>query len=191
MMQRRRGRNRRPAFTLIELLVVIAIIAILISLTAAAVMHVLVKGPESQARSEIGDLDMQLQKMKSQFNLKYLPSRLHLSKQNNYSNASQLDLDSKAFLQARFGRDCCYGFQSPPPVAIDWNGDGVANEEIYLEGEQCLVFLLGGIPLAKRRRHRHDRLLTSSRTICPAGTRPCPAARARVRISSSNRRGSR
>ena len=29
---------------------------------------------------------------------------------------------------------------------IDWNGDGIANEELFLEGEQCLVFHLGGIP---------------------------------------------
>ncbi len=33
----------------------------------------------------------------------------------------------------------------PTVPLIDWNGDG-KNEELYLEGEQVLVFLLGGIP---------------------------------------------
>ncbi len=147
MTQRRRRRDRRAAFTLIELLVVISIIAILVSLTVATVIRALQKGPEAQTRSDLGDMDMQLSKMASQFHLKYLPSRLHLSKQNNYGN-SQLDIDSKAFLQARFGRDCCYKFQSPPPQPINWNGDANPNEELYLEGEQVLVFLLGGVPVS-------------------------------------------
>ena len=41
---------------------VIAIIAILVGLTAAAVMHALVKGPELQTTSEIGELDQKLTK---------------------------------------------------------------------------------------------------------------------------------
>ena len=174
------NRARPPAaFTLIELLVVIAIIAILVSLTTAAVIRALRKGPEAQTRTDIGDLDMALAKLKSQFNLQYLPSRLHLSKTNNYG-ATALDIDSKTFLQARFGRDCCNSFR---PLGagqlIDWNGDG-QNEELFLEGEQVLVFLLGGIPQTGNGVIGMTGF--SNNSANPAAAR---AARAMVRSSSS------
>jgi prepilin-type N-terminal cleavage/methylation domain-containing protein len=157
MTQRQRNRGVRPAFTLIEILVVITIIAILVSLTTAAVMRALTKGPELQCSSEIGELQAKLANViKNPANpLVFVPSRLHLSKQNNYNPALPLDRDSMAFLQARFGKYCCFGGPAPvgyfPPLAasgksIDWNGDGVLSEELYLEGEQCLVFHLGGVP---------------------------------------------
>ncbi len=152
MTHRRTRTGRRSAFTLIELLVVIAIIAVLVSLLLAAVMHSLLRGPQAQARAEIGDMDQALTSLMTSKKLTYLPSRLHLSKMNNYGN-TQLDLDSKAYLQQRFGRDVCYNFQNPPPQMIDWNGDK-QNEELYLEGEQCLVFHLGGIPVASNGSYR-------------------------------------
>src|SRR5439155_10082102 len=33
------------------------------------------------------------------------------------------------------------------PTFIDWNGNGKADEPVILEGDQCLVFFLGGIPM--------------------------------------------
>jgi prepilin-type N-terminal cleavage/methylation domain-containing protein len=156
MTQRQRNRGVRPAFTLIEILVVITIIAILVSLTTAAVMRAITKGPELQCSSEIGELQAKLANViKNPANpLVFVPSRLHLSKKNIYT-ASQLDQDSIRFLQARFGKHTCCDF-TPLPSAnllyssvpfIDWNGDGNANEELYLEGQQCLVFHLGGVPV--------------------------------------------
>ncbi|HVS35490.1 MAG TPA: hypothetical protein VMS17_07910, partial [Gemmataceae bacterium] len=123
------------------------------SLVAAVVMKALNKGPEGQTLTEIADLDMQLKALRQKFGLDYLPSCIHLSKQNNYNRANKLDQDSMKFLQKRFGTLCCYstaGNYFPAlngNTFIDWNGDGVANEELYLEGEQCLVWLLGGVPL--------------------------------------------
>jgi prepilin-type N-terminal cleavage/methylation domain-containing protein len=160
MTQRQRNRGVRPAFTLIEILVVITIIAILVSLTAAAVMRGLVKGPELVDSTEIGELQAKLANViKNPANpIAYLPSQLHLSKTNNYTANPKspsynpaspnfaLDRDSMAFLQARFGKHTCFDFQCPPPQIIDWNGD-LTNEELYLEGEQCLVFHLGGLPI--------------------------------------------
>ena len=88
--------------------------------------------------------------------LPYLPSQLHLSKTNNYPNrnfANSVDADTIAYLQRRFGKHTCCDFMPlpnpnyPNVPFIDWNGDGKPNEELFLEGEQCLVFHLGGIPV--------------------------------------------
>jgi prepilin-type N-terminal cleavage/methylation domain-containing protein len=150
MTHRQRRYNTRPAFTLVELLVVITIIAILVSLTAAAVMRAISKGPELLCSTEIGELQSKLANViKNPANpLVFVPSRLHLSKKNNYNAALPLDRDSVAFLQARFGKHTCFDFANPPPNGqfIDWNGDNNANEELFLEGQQCLVFHLGGLP---------------------------------------------
>jgi prepilin-type N-terminal cleavage/methylation domain-containing protein len=145
--QRRRGRS---AFTLVELMVVITIIAILVALLTTAVMNALNKGPELVTSSEIGELQAKLTNViKNPANpLVFVPSRLHLNKKNNYG-ATQLDIDSKAYLQARFGKHTCFDFQNPPPGGqfIDWNGDNNPNEDLFLEGQQCLVFHLGGLPV--------------------------------------------
>jgi len=170
MTQIRRGRGRRAAFTLVEMLVVIAIIAILVALTAAAVMRALVKGPELQTRTEEGNMDAQLSAMKSNYTtLKYLPSHLRLREDNNYNappgpNQAAVQADynqTVGFLQAAFGRHITDRYLDPPmntkPNLIDWNGDNVICDgknpptagppgDLVLEGEQVLVFLLGGVP---------------------------------------------
>jgi prepilin-type N-terminal cleavage/methylation domain-containing protein len=146
MTRTRRGRSRRAAFTLIELLVVIAIIAILVALTAAAVMRALSKGPELATKSDIQNMDSQLSATKSNLGVTYLPSHLRLREDSNYTSANpaiQADYNqTKGFLQQAFGRHIV-----DPGTQIDWNGDGaIANTDLLLEGEQVLVFLLGGQP---------------------------------------------
>jgi general secretion pathway protein G len=151
----------RTAFTLIELLVVIAIIAVLVSLTAAAVMRVVVKGPETQNATEIRELESAVATAKRDFGTEYIPSQVRLSEINYYPQANvpgSLDNLTVTFLKRAFGKHCCYDFQYPLPngVFIDWNGNGQQDVTpdanggpdggFVLEGEQCLVFFLGGIP---------------------------------------------
>jgi prepilin-type N-terminal cleavage/methylation domain-containing protein len=152
MTHKQRGYGARPAFTLIELLVVISIIAILVSLTAAAVMRALVKGPELQTVSEANEFTTKLASEQSDLGAPVLPSHLRLREDSAYSDpinaARNADLlQTKAFLQQAFGRHI-----TDAGVQIDWNGDGTvtttsgAAGDLVLEGEQCLVFWLGGVP---------------------------------------------
>jgi prepilin-type N-terminal cleavage/methylation domain-containing protein len=148
MTHGKRRRGRRPAFTLIELLVVIAIIAILMALTGAAVMRVVIKGPEMQTFSDINNMTTTLTAEQQDLGLSILPSHLRLREDNNYSSgnaAIQADYNlTKGFLTQAFGRHAT-DYPCPAPGYIDWNGNGKNdNGDMVLEGEQCLVFWLGG-----------------------------------------------
>jgi prepilin-type N-terminal cleavage/methylation domain-containing protein len=126
----------RTGFTLIELLVVIAIIAILVSLTTAAVMKVLAKVPQTQTRTEIGQMDQALATFMADFGLQDPPpSTLVLTEVNPLSGPSA------QVLKKIFGKNFAAG-----QTWIDWNGDGQQNGPWTLQGQDCLVFYLSGIP---------------------------------------------
>ena len=112
---------------------VIAIIAILVSLTASGVMNIMLKIPEVQTRTEIGEMETALNAMMSDFKLS-TPPPSSLLLQSNVANYAAGD-PSLAFLKKMFGKNLgALG-------AINWGGtDGTT-----LTGEQCLVFYLGGI----------------------------------------------
>src|SRR5262249_48176460 len=86
---------------------------------------------------------------KTQFKVDWVPSRFRL-REDLYgyivgiTNNDQLDAESWAYLKKMFPK-------IPTPtaagsVAIDWNGSGTVDQPVDLEGHQCLVFFLGGIP---------------------------------------------
>jgi len=148
----------RSGFTLIELLVVIAIIAVLMSLTAAAVMKFLQKGPEVKRRSDISQLQSAIAQFKAKFGVDYLPSRFALrSNITQYTQPANtapdnLDRDSVLFLRKMFS-DRVGLDSSGNAIPLAWNGydangapilipDG---QRVVLTGDQCLVFFLGGI----------------------------------------------
>jgi len=73
----RRTSARRVGFTLIEMIVVIAIIAILLSLTTAAVMKVLGKGPEADTASRLDTVSSSVTRFGGDQSLgapKYIPA---------------------------------------------------------------------------------------------------------------------
>jgi prepilin-type N-terminal cleavage/methylation domain-containing protein len=168
-LARARGRGR-PGFTLVEMMVVIVIIGIMLSMITAAVIKGLWKGKEVRNRSDLSQFEVSLEQFKTTFKVGYPPSRIVLYKKfafyfdamQNYKDG-KLGQDSVAFLTRMFPRlssqnfsdfkyPWTYSIKDPngPPITsiwVDWNGNGVLDDKgIYLEGDQCLVFFLGGIP---------------------------------------------
>jgi len=143
LVQHKTKNRDRQGFTLIELLVVILIIGILASLIGAAVIRALTTGKQARNRSEISQLENALEQFKNRFGV-YPPSRIKLCESYASYGSTQLDIDSVAFLTKVFPRIDTTGIWTSP--GIDWNGNGVLDGPVVLEGDQCLVFFLGGIP---------------------------------------------
>lgn len=146
----------RQAWTMVELLIVIAIIAVLMSLSLAAVLKFLSKPPEVTARKDISDLERGIEEFKGSTKAEYIPSRLKVARRwtsTTYPNASipgSLDAESIEFITRAIGNNSP-GFKTQwqSAAGIQWTSTmtgttDLANVEI-LEGHQCLVFCLGGI----------------------------------------------
>jgi prepilin-type N-terminal cleavage/methylation domain-containing protein len=144
-MTRRLTPRTRAGFTLIELLVVIAIIATLVALTSAAVIKLFVKGDEVTTRNDISQLAAAVSSFRSERKVDYVPSRMILAESSAgwaaaAASQNKLTRDSRLYLKKLF-----------PGIDLngnhDWNGDGSVNSAgfVILEGDQCLVFFLGGV----------------------------------------------
>jgi prepilin-type N-terminal cleavage/methylation domain-containing protein len=131
----------RRAFTLVELLVVIAIIAVLAGLIIPGVMAVLVRGPEAHTIKEIHQLDAAMQTFKGDYNL-YPLEKLKLCKDLSEYGSTTLDRQSILFLTTMFPK------LADNFVGVQWAGPGVTLPAggVILEGDQVLVFCLGGPP---------------------------------------------
>jgi prepilin-type N-terminal cleavage/methylation domain-containing protein len=156
--------RRQRSFTLVELLVVIAIIGVLVGLLLAAVFGIMKKVSVTRTRHEMSELDVALQSFKTKYGF-YPPSRIRLRERlaeyypfNNAQQPDQLDIDSVYYLTKMFPRiqDTWAGNlpNGPNPAmgllpGMDWNLNGQIdqNVNIVLEGDQCLVFFLGGMGL--------------------------------------------
>ena len=153
MKLKHRPRSGRTGFTLIELLVVMAIIAVLVSLTAAAVFKLLGKGPETQRRSDISQMYAALAQFKSKFGVEYVPSRFVLKNNiTSYDRTIPVEADSLDFLRKMWGPSVGISPTTGGPLPLNWNAAWQGTDptkttlSVTLEGDQCLVFFLGGIP---------------------------------------------
>ena len=144
--------HRRTAFTLIELLVVIAIIIILASLTLVVVSRIWQRVEVQRTTVEISKLSEACEQFKSTFG-RYPRARILLVEGNGslgsgygpylasgVPGVAQLAAESVEYLQAIFP-----GIVLDGSFIHDWNGNGVSNEFFLLEGEEALVFWLGGM----------------------------------------------
>ena len=108
---------------------------VLLGLTAVGVIKFLGKGPEVQATSEIQQLAVAVQAFQQNYKVPYVPSRIILRESGQYETVDLLEAESLAYLKRVWPR-----IQFP----IDFNGDGKYDGVWFLEGDQCLVFFLGG-----------------------------------------------
>lgn len=145
--------GKRSAFTLVELMVVILIIAILVSLISSAAMMAMGKIPQVRTSTEIAEMSLALQAFMMDYNLTEPPPSMLCLNEYNPLLPSALDSGRTVqFLQQVCGRNFASNPLTPNvPLPIDWNGDGkidgpAVGQPWVLQGEQCLVFYLGGIP---------------------------------------------
>lgn len=138
----------RRGFTLIELLVVIAIIGILVSLLLSAVMKTIVRIDEVKTRNDISQLDQAIQSFKTKYKVDYIPSKIKLCKFYNQYGNTPLDNDSKQYLTSVWPHivNSAGNAWNTPNGLMQWDGTPAAGVPFILEGHQCLVFFLGGIP---------------------------------------------
>jgi hypothetical protein len=97
---------------------------------------------DDQCRKEMDALTAAIYKYRTSFAVSYLPSRMKLSEAGEYNLAKALDKDSVSFLARCRPRGTWKN--------NDWNGNGIIDPpdkggDFILDGDQCLVFFLGGI----------------------------------------------
>jgi general secretion pathway protein G len=100
--------------------------------------------PDLQTQTEIAELQAAVDAFREDFHVSYIPSHIKLSETGNYLQRDQpntLDFDSVQYLHKLWPK-----LDVAPGCRIDWNGDGRIEGDWTLEGDECLVFFLGGIP---------------------------------------------
>jgi hypothetical protein len=100
-------------------------------------------GPFLKVKNEMTQLGTAVEIFQKKFGVSYLPSRIKLSETCNYPERDRpgtLDADSVAYLNKLWPR-----LDLSPGTRIDWNGDGKIEGDWILEGDECLVFFLGGV----------------------------------------------
>jgi general secretion pathway protein G len=160
--------NGPKGFTLVELLMVIVILALLVGLLLPAIASAIKTARNAAVSAEINQLASALASFKSKYG-DYPPSRILLPENGVFPVASATSLGtgditvgrlaqrSLSALRKLFPRVVFSSSLTPPPQIsttffYDFNGNGV-NDSLggtgyyILEGHECLVFFLGGIPL--------------------------------------------
>ena len=104
------------------------------------VAHVAKLEKQRQTVEELGQLSQAIAAFKVKYAVANIPSRVRLCKnRGDYDPRNRLDTDSVNYLCAVWGH---LDWRKP----IDWSGGDQDFTSAVLEGDQCLVFFLGGIP---------------------------------------------
>jgi len=165
-IRRRPGEGRGPrGFTLVELLVVILILAVLIALLLPAINGALRTAKNAAVGGEINQLAQALAAFKAKYG-EYPPSRIYLAEDGNYSGVvgSNLPLGNGDITVGQLAQRSLTALRKYFPSVVlstsvdvwgpnsprwyDFNGDNIFayHQHYILQGHECLVFFLGGIP---------------------------------------------
>ncbi|MDQ2623401.1 MAG: prepilin-type N-terminal cleavage/methylation domain-containing protein [Actinomycetota bacterium] len=168
-LRRNLSGSPRRGFTLVELLVVFVVLALLIALLLPAINGAVRSARNAAVSSEISQIAQGLAQFKSAHNV-YPPSRIILSESGNYSpaflrsNNTRLNAMTVADVTALANRSVSYLRRVWPKMVLntsgavaatvpggfyDFNGDGSLGDPAQvhvLDGAECLVFFLGGLP---------------------------------------------
>ena len=168
---RRRARGgQRGGFTLVELLVVIVVLAILMGLLLPVIAGALRTAKQAAAQSEINLMAQALANFKATYG-DYPPSRVilyedgyfrvgtttHVNADPNDITVGQLAQRSLIAMRKFFPKVVFSTSGQPSQITYnagtgagywyDFNGNGKLDGPYILQGDECLVFFLGGIPL--------------------------------------------
>jgi prepilin-type N-terminal cleavage/methylation domain-containing protein len=140
-------RAKRAGFTLIEILVVMAIIGLLIGLLLPAVAKIREAGPRLRCKAEIADMGNAIEAFKSTYEVKYIPSVFILAHDYNPvpangANWNAVLKDSRTYYSKVWPKAFVPNSPGITPTPTDPNGP-----YIVLDGNMCLVFFLGGVPM--------------------------------------------
>lgn len=146
----------RRGFTLIELMVVIVVIGILVALITPAVMRAQVTAKNAAVTTEIHSLDVALTAFRNEYG-SYPPSRIVFAEDGDYSAKNLESLpDGPALVQRTLSilrgywpRMVVRTDGAKPTIPggwFDFNGNHVKDKPYILQGHECMVMFLGGVP---------------------------------------------
>lgn len=137
-------KRKRSGFTLTELVVVILILVMLAALIIPAVMRAKDKAYEAAQSAELAMMATQMESFKNLFGT-YPPSRIVLSETGNYAGVNPVLANrSIQFFRTMFPRLPLSTYANTG--SWDWNQNGIVDKPYEIDGAECLVFFLGGIP---------------------------------------------
>ncbi len=156
---RRKNAALRQAFTLVELMIAIAIIAILMGLLLPAVTSAFRSARVAQVVTEIRGLEAAIAQFKNVYGVEP-PSRIRLYE--TASGSPSWSTHSGTFLEPVTGATVSNDAERVRSLAFvnrmwpnydfsinrDIDGDGSTSGFVSLTGAECLVFFLGGRPIA-------------------------------------------
>jgi prepilin-type N-terminal cleavage/methylation domain-containing protein len=122
---------RRQGFTLVELLVVMLIIAILIGMLLPAIQLAKQAALRATAINDMNNLSVGIANAKTTMNARYVPSTLTVSV--SASNVVTIDSGMQQFFGPRTSTSSFLSLVSSAPGSVTYDGN------------QCLVFYLGGV----------------------------------------------